>query len=439
MGSPGHLPAPARRPHRPPEVRAARRPALRQRRAAHGPRRQQGAQGHDHQGAPARRLRRPLRARLGLPRPADREPDREDLRPRPAAGRGAGQEPRLCHRADRAADGRLQAPGRAGRLGPPLPHDGLRQRSQRDPRAQAGDGARLRLPRPEAGLLVLRLRQFAGRIRDRVRGQAVADGRCRLPQRRARPAGRRLRPASPHEGRLRRHLDDDRLDHPRQPGVEPEPGAGVFAGRHRTRPAGPGLGAGRSLPAALRPHRHGRRHDARPEARRAELPPPAGACGQGLRPALARLPGRLRHRRRRHRHRPLVAGLRRGRLQLLRRARPEGRRHPEPGAGARPLRRCAAAVRRPEHLEGRAAGGRCLARCRPAVRHRQAHAQLPALLAPQDAGDLPRRRAVVRAHGRRRRRVHDAQGAQRACARSRSTPSTRRASTPRTAAPACAT
>jgi hypothetical protein len=35
--------------------------------------------------------------------------------------------------------------------------------------------ARLRLPRPEAGVLVLRLRLVAGRIRDRVRRQEVAD------------------------------------------------------------------------------------------------------------------------------------------------------------------------------------------------------------------------------------------------------------------------
>ena len=40
-------------------------------------------------------------------------------------------------------------------------------------------------------------------------------------------------------------------------------------------------------------------------------------------------------------------------------------------------------------------------------------AQLPALLAPQDAGDLPRRGAVVHPHGRagRRRRVHEGQRA----------------------------
>ena len=66
-------------------------------------------------------------------------------------------------------------------------------------------------------------------------------------------------------------------------------------------------------------------------------------------------------------------------------------------------------------------------------------AQLPALLAPQDAGDLPRRGAVVHPHGRRRRRVHQGQGAEDAApdgaGRHRRAP----ASTPRTAAPGCAT
>ena len=49
-----------------------------------------------------------------------------------------------------------------------------------------------------------------------------------------------------------------------------------------------------------------------------------------------------------------LAGLRPGRLQLLRRARHDVRRHPEPGAGQRRLRGRLPAVRRPEHLEGRA-------------------------------------------------------------------------------------
>ena len=74
---------------------------------------------------------------------------------------------------------------------------------------------------------------------------------------------------------------------------------------------------------------------------------------------------------------------------------------PEPGAGQRHLRRGAAAVRRAAHLEGERRSivealrdaGRLLASS-------TARAQLSALLAPQDAGDLPRRGAVVRAHGR---------------------------------------
>ena len=55
----------------------------------------------------------------------------------------------------------------------------------------------LRLPRPEAGELVLRLRLGAGRGRGRVRGPAGHRDRRRLPDRRRRPrqARRRVRPA----------------------------------------------------------------------------------------------------------------------------------------------------------------------------------------------------------------------------------------------------
>ena len=70
--------------------------------------------------------------------------------------------------------------------------------------------ARLRLPRAEAGLLVLRLRLVAGRVRDRVRRPQVADRRRRLSRRRAREARRGLRPAGVDEGRLRGDLDHDR-------------------------------------------------------------------------------------------------------------------------------------------------------------------------------------------------------------------------------------
>ena len=154
---------------------------------------QQDPEGHDRQGAPAQGPRRALHAGLGLPRPADREPDREDLRPQPGTCRRAGQEPRLRHRADRAADGRLQAPRRARRLGSSVSHDGLRQRGRRDPRAEEDHRARLRLPRPEAGVLVLRLPLVAGRIRDRIRRQEIADGRRR---RFSRPSPRSSPPRS---------------------------------------------------------------------------------------------------------------------------------------------------------------------------------------------------------------------------------------------------
>ena len=117
------------------------------------------------------------------------------------------------------------------------------------------------------------------------------------------------------------------------------------------------------------------------------------------------LPGRLRDRRGRHRHRPLVAGLRRRRLQLLpsRTAwRYDDILNPVQGNGVYDA--ALAAVRRPEHLEGRRRDRRRAARRRPPVRdRRRIDAQLPALLAPQDAGDLPRRGAVVRPHGRGRR------------------------------------
>ena len=94
------------------------------------------------------------------------------------------------------------------------------------------------------------------------------------------------------------------------------------------------------------------------QAGRAELPASAVRRRPGLPPPGAGVPGRLRDGRGRHRHRPLVAGLRPGRLQLLRRPRDVVRRHPEPGAGQRLLCARLPAVRRHEHLEGSAADHR---------------------------------------------------------------------------------
>jgi hypothetical protein len=68
----------------------------------------------------------------------------------------------------------------------------------------------------------------------------------------------------------------------------------------------------------------------------------------------------------------------------------------------RHLRQRTAAVRRPRHLEGERRRDRRAAQRRAAVRDVDAGPQLSALLAPQDAGDLPGGRAVVRADGRAR-------------------------------------
>ena len=95
------------------------------------------------------------------------------------------------------------------------------------------------------------------------------------------------------------------------------------------------------------------------------------------------------------------------------------------------------------HLEGDAGDRRGAARRRPPARQLDARAQLSALLAPQDAGDLPRRGAVVRAHGRaptsRRAACSPSIRRRRRCASARSTRSTPPTSIPRTAAPACTT
>ena len=105
---------------------------------------------------------------------------------------------------------------------------------------QARDRARLRLPRPEARVLVLRLRLVAGRVRDRVRGQEVADRRRRLPCAEPDKLAAAFGLPTLGEGRLRRDLDHHPVDDPGQPGAEPEPASSTTPGRHRARPAAAG-------------------------------------------------------------------------------------------------------------------------------------------------------------------------------------------------------
>jgi hypothetical protein len=355
----GSVHAPARRAQGRAAVRAARRPTVCQRQAAHRPRAEQGAQGHDRQEPPAGRLRRAVHPRLGLPWAADRERDRKAARPQPEPRRHAGEKPRLCHGADRPAARRLQAPGRARRLGAPLPHHGPCQRRRSDPRVQARDRARLRLPRPQARVLVLRLRLQPGRVRDRIRRQEKRHAGRGLRVRRSDGTGQGLRtePVARRKEGLRRHLDHHRLDHPGEPGAQRAPGAGVRPGGHPARRAAARCQPGRKMPGALPARRPCDRHRQGRGPAWPGVPPPLVRCGRRhdrlrLSPPGAPVPGRLRQRQRRHRHRAFLAGLRRGRLQLLRGARHALRGHPEPGAGQRQLRRRPSAVRRPEHLEG---------------------------------------------------------------------------------------
>jgi isoleucyl-tRNA synthetase len=117
-----------------------------------------------------------------------------------------------------------------------------------------------------------------------------------------------------------------------------------------------------------------------------------------LRPRLAGVSRRLRHARHRHRHRAQRAGLRRGGLRVLP---AHGMRNDEiltPVQGDGVYIHRLPLLRRHVDLEGQsghrreaAKSGRCFAE--------QDHAQLHALLAPQDADHLPRHHAVVRRHG----------------------------------------
>ena len=86
LGGAEHLREAARGRARPSDVHSSRRSAVRERHDSSRPRHQQGAEGHRGQVAHARRLRRAVRAGLGLPRPADRASDREGARQR---GEGA--------------------------------------------------------------------------------------------------------------------------------------------------------------------------------------------------------------------------------------------------------------------------------------------------------------------------------------------------------------
>ena len=164
---------------------------------------------------------------------------------------------------------------------------------------------------------------------------------------------------------------------------------------------------------ALRPARQGDRLDHRHQAGRPEA-----------QPSVPGSPGADDRRQPRHagsRHRPGAhrAGARRGRLLRRQPLRPADR---QSGRRRRQVHRLDTALRRHERLGSQPQGHRDAGDEGRAAAARQDPAQLPALLAPQDADHLPRDHAVVRAHGRR---AAKSAFATRRCRRSRTRSSSR--------------
>ncbi len=159
------------------EVRAARRPAVRQRQHPHGHGAEQDSQGAGRQIAVDGRVRRAVPRRLRLPRPADRAEGRSRARAEEARHVGRRLLPRLprlrraVHRHD---DRAVPAPRHPRHVGRAVPDDELQ--------VPGGDRAGVRQVRragpglqgQEAGALVHPLPHRAGRGGGRVRGSHLA-------------------------------------------------------------------------------------------------------------------------------------------------------------------------------------------------------------------------------------------------------------------------
>ena len=164
-------------PQRPPGARALhppRRPALRQWRHPYGPCDEQDPQGHRRPLAVSARQGRALRARLGLPRPADRMEGRGGISQEEARqGRGAQgpvprRMPRLCREMGGGSVRAVPAARRPGRMGRSLSHDEARGRGE-DRRGIAEIRRdRPALSRRQAGHVVAGREDRAGRGRGRI-------------------------------------------------------------------------------------------------------------------------------------------------------------------------------------------------------------------------------------------------------------------------------
>ena len=125
-----------------------------------------------------------------------------------------------------AAEGHFKRLGVLGDWDHPYTTMDFTQRGGRDPHARQGPAEGLRVPRPEARQLVLRLPERARRSRSRVRGPLdfaidvgfpIADAAAREARGGIRLAGAARRAA------LRGDLDHDAVDDSRQPGAERAP------------------------------------------------------------------------------------------------------------------------------------------------------------------------------------------------------------------------
>ena len=283
-----------------------------------------------------------------------------------------------------------------------------------DPRLQARDRARLRLPRPEARVLVLRLRLVAGRVRDRIRRQEIAD------------AGRGVQGGRAEQVLAAFGLPPQASDKPIF--------AVIWTTTAWTIPANQALNLNPELEYALVDTERGLLILAASLVddclERYQL------TGEVLAIAKGEKLGGLNFQ---HPLYDVDPGYRRlAPVYLADYATAEdgtGIVHSSPAYGVDDFNSCVAHglayddILNPVQGNGSYApdfplfGGlniwkavpriiEALARAGPAVRHPEHRPQLSALLAPQDAGDLPRRRPVVHPHGRGRRRVHQGQGAQ---------------------------
>ena len=266
-------------------------------------------------------------------------------------------------------------------------------------RARAGQVRRAgaRLQGQEAGPLVHPLPHRAGRSRGRVRGPHLAVDLRRVPavarqRRRARArASRRSRDATSRSSSGRRRPGRSRRTWRSR------------STRSSTTRAYEVDGRAIIVAEALAPKvARGRRHDASARRSRGSR----ASCSSGIRfrhplydRGLARRARRLRHARSRHRRRAHGARPRRGRLHHRRPLRP---RHLRAGRPGRPLPRRRCELFAGQQVFDANPNVEEALNERARLWHRaDVHAPVPALLALPQPGDLPGHVAVVHPHGRR--------------------------------------